>query len=115
MNPSRRNQLSDKGLKVLKSLKRYVSKDFNLSLLIPNTIQSFEILRLLERNEIQRGSNYSKEIPILLKNINANKRIYKCIGKELDVFFWDTGNGWCSILSIRDKEGKILLGLDKDA
>lgn len=35
------------------------------------------------------------------------ERVWKAVGEKMVVFYWDEGNGWCSIIQVLPKNKKI--------
>jgi len=51
-------------------------------------------------SEVIGSKEYHKRAP------RFGERAWKAEGKEVDVIYWDTGNGWCDILLVTTKECK---------
>lgn len=49
-------------------------------------------------SEVIDGERYHKKVP------QFGERAWVAEGKEFDVVYWDTGNGWCDILVVIPKE-----------
>jgi len=55
-------------------------------------------------SEVIKSKEYHKRSP------QFGERAWIAEGKEIDVVYWDMGNGWCNVLLVIPKECKICRG-----